>query len=117
MSMDQDWLDSRLAAESYLPDQGFTARVVSSLPHKPRTVVSLRVVILCGTGLLAFWLFLWQLPPVLQSVGHSLGGRYSVGINLGLLSAELQQPMVLFSLAGILLTVGVGSIPFLRRWV
>ncbi len=50
-------------ADEYVPDSGFTARVLASLPPRRRRPW-LRLAILATTTLLASALAAWQLPPV-----------------------------------------------------
>ncbi len=59
-----DPLDALLRdADDYVPDNGFTARVVASLPPRRRWAWS-RLAILGTTTLLACVLAVWWLPPV-----------------------------------------------------
>lgn len=67
-----DPLDALLRdAEGYIPDNGFTARVMKSLPSRRRRdwrrFIVLSVSLLAGTGLIA-----WQYPAVVSAVSEVL---------------------------------------------
>jgi len=113
----QDWLDERIAVQNYIPDDGFTARVVSRLPQaRADAVAILRSRILFLSAFLAFCLLLVQIIPLAQGLQH-LASRYSPADFIGQLAALVQQPAVLYGGAGCVILLGFASIPFLRRWV
>ena len=114
MSMDQDWLDQRLASENYLPDDGFTARVVAQLPQKRKAALPVRGWILGGSGLLAFCLFVLQVFPLIRSLA-AFSPTARITIAPAQLESFLQQPALLLGamVCAILLTVGALSV--LRR--
>jgi hypothetical protein len=72
-----DPLDELLrGAGEYLPDNGFTARVLTALPakrsHARRRLVVLTVAVLAGAALAA-----WQLPAIIGVLQHSMPKHWS----------------------------------------
>ena len=114
MNMDQDWLDRRLAAESYLPDDGFTSRVVDRLPKAPHRTFSFRRRILMCSWLLAFCLFLVLFVSALQTTQHVLASLSTASV-LTRFAGELRQPYVLLCAATGAALLGLGTLRFLER--
>lgn len=76
-----DPLDSLLREhDSYVEDNGFTARVMTSLPRRPRSW--LRPAILCGAALLGLALLFWLMPVVSEAFNPEANGRTFVLFNL-----------------------------------
>jgi hypothetical protein len=76
MVMDNDWLDAHLRKSSpYIPDDGFTAKVMKQLPAPARaSLISGRQAILTSSlGAAAFVFFLLVLPWL-----HKLPGLFSL---------------------------------------
>jgi hypothetical protein len=116
-NQDRDWLDERLTMSNYIPDDGFTARVVSRLPEsRPQKARSFRSFILLLSGLVAAVLALVQIVPVFRNLNH-VALRYLTGDSLGHVASFVQQPVYLYSAAGCMGLLAIVSIPFLRRWV
>jgi hypothetical protein len=116
-NQDRDWLDERIAVSNYIPDDGFTARVVRSLP-KPSAepALSQRTMILMVSTLLAMALIVLQVGPLIQSINHFVAHTIR-GESVVQIAKWIQEPAVLFSGACGLTLLGVAAIPFLRRWV
>jgi hypothetical protein len=113
---DRDWLDERIAATNYIPDDGFTAKVVGRLPKTRSNAAELfRWRILFVTTFLALCLFAVQMVSVAQGVNQWIT-RDSLVKTVGQVAAFVQQPGVIYSAAGCVMLLGFASIPFLRRW-
>jgi hypothetical protein len=112
---DHDWLDQRLAADNYLPDEGFTARVMERLPAKRTRPMRTREGILAVAAFAAICLAAVQVVPLFQNIQQFATHHPIQEMVLGL-AGFLQQPMVLAG-AGLGMTLlTVASIPLLRRW-
>jgi hypothetical protein len=118
MNVDNDWLDQRLAVkDTYIPDEGFTARVMGHVPKKqPATAGRIRWRVLSISVAIAFCLFVLQIVPLLQNLNPLLT-HYTSPDALNDLIMLCQSPAVLFSIAGSVILLGFAAIPLLRRWV
>jgi hypothetical protein len=96
---DKDWLDERLAASAYLPDDGFTARVVEGLPQRPRTSICL--------------IASQSIPLFQMVVGLVAGG--SLDHLVGLIGKSLHQPIFLAGCGGAMALLTLSAYPFLKR--
>lgn len=113
---ERDWLDERLAAQDYLPDDGFTGRVVGLLPKmRARAAELLRWRILFISALLSTCLLAVQIMPLARGI-NQMFLQYSPMETVGQLSRLLQQPDVIFGGAAGIVILGFASIPLLRRW-
>jgi hypothetical protein len=116
IDQDHDWLDDHLAADNYLVDDGFTARVITQLPTAlPHRAASLRGRILFISAVLSLGVALLLIVPLAGTVGTSFY-QLSRDISTAHLVSLFRQPAVLSSVAGCILLVTVASIPFVRRW-
>jgi hypothetical protein len=115
---DRDWLEDRMAMNNYIPDDGFTARVVERLPKtRSQPMASLRWRILFVSAFLAFCLIVVQIVPLVSGLDQ-LGWHYSFAPSLGpVLGSWVRQPTVILGGAGCVVLLAFASIPFLRRWV
>ena len=111
-----DWLDQHLAASPYIPDDGFTARVITHLPKKAAPAISLRQRILFLSAFLSTCLVAVLIGPLVSLISESTSRAAQAG-TVDHVIGLAQQPMVLYCVAGGLLVASVASIPFLRRWV
>jgi hypothetical protein len=118
MSMDdlqeKDWLDQRLAATAYLPDDGFTVRVVEKLPHRPRRAFSRRTFILFVATFAAICLVASQLIPLFQAA-VGLVAEGSLDHLVAVIGKSLQQPAVLLGCGGGMALLTLGAYPLLKR--
>jgi hypothetical protein len=112
---DQDWLDRRLTADNYIPDEGFTARVMERLPVKQPQAVVLRQRILAASAFVAACLIALQIVPLFHTFEHLAAHHPITGLFLGL-ATLIQQPLILVAAAAGMTFVAVASIPLLRRW-
>ena len=113
---DRDWLDDRIAVGNYIPDDGFTARVVSRLPKvRSSAAEALRWRILFISALLAGGLLVAQMISLAHGVTYLISRDSLAGV-LGQLALFLEQPRVLYGGAAGIVILGFASIPFLRRW-
>ncbi len=112
---DKDWLDERLASGVYIPDDGFTGRVVNRLPKIYSREAKLRLRILFTAALLAVCLAALQIVPLVREI-EMVGGQYSLAqmMNSGL--SYLQKPTFVLGVAATILVSTLASIPLLRRW-
>ncbi len=116
MLMDNhDWLDERLAADSYIPDDGFTARVVRRLPARSTRAEVQRRRILMISAFVAFCLVAVQLVPLFDSARQFLIHHSPVDL-LGEMIELAQRPAVVLRAAAAMAVLALVSIPFLRRW-
>ena len=113
---DQDWLDRRLAVDKYIPDEGFTARVIDRLPAQQSRSLVMRCRILAAAAFLAVCLVAVQIGPLFHSI-RQLMADHSVAEIFGLVATIAQRPVFLFSVAAGMTILAVASIPLLRRWV
>jgi hypothetical protein len=114
---DNDWLDQRLAAKDYLPDDGFTAQVMERLPQKqPASAGQLRWRILSLSVALAFGVFVLQVLPLFREI-NPLAARFFSPEGLAHLVALCEQPTVLYSAAAGIVLLGFATIPILNRLV
>jgi hypothetical protein len=113
---DKDWLDQRLEAGTYIPDDGFTARVVTRLPKRESRAVIVRRQILFLSTFLAVCLGAVQVIPLVRQM-EALAGQYSLGHLVDLGTAYLHQPLGLAIAAGIAIAASLALVPLLRRWV
>ncbi len=130
MTMD-DWLDSRLAEDRYLPDDGFTARVMQQVTPAAALGERRRLALMAPFVLLASVIFgLESLVALLgeKSELFSLGTRINpvlhsperIGSYLGTLSSLghlFSQPVVWFWCVGLGLASTFISTPAFRRWI
>lgn len=116
---DRDWLDDRLAAGNYIPDDGFTSKVLAELPGNARKIEAQRRWILAGAFAVAAGVAIsmtiadagnWAL-----AFSRLLSGIFQAG-NVAHFTALLEQPTGLLGLAAVAATLTAASIPFLRRW-
>ena len=112
---DLDWLDERLAAESYIPDHGFTARLMDSLPKRTTRAIKRRTLILFASGFAAVCLMAVQIIPLLQAVIQLVSGG-TVDNVMEVVAMRLRQPAFLFECGAAVGLLSLASIPFLRRW-
>jgi hypothetical protein len=113
---DQDWLDDHLAADNYIADDGFTARVITQLPKAlPNRAASLRGRILFISAVFSLGLALLLIVPLAGTVGSSFN-QLSRDISIPHLVSLFRQPAVLYGGAGCILLLTLASIPFVRRW-
>ena len=127
MNMD-DWLDSRLAEDAYLPDEGFTARVMQQLPSQPLLDERRRFLLFAPFIVIACALFgmgslnaLWRGQAELFRLGSQLrpAFRHSVSYldSFSALAYWLEQPAVWLGCIGSFLLIAYLGSPSLRRWV
>ena len=107
--------------KNYIPDDGFTARVVEQLPESRLNEVGrLRKGILVLSGVfaagLATGLLAMQIGPFRQSV-DIVFSRSAMIAAMNHLALVLEQPAVVYGVSGGLVILGFAAIPFLRRWV
>jgi hypothetical protein len=111
-----DWLDERLAVKAYLPDDGFTARVLERLPQTQPLAVVERRRILAVSSALAALLFVAQTFAMLRgggpAIGHLLSPEFASEV-----AALSRQPIVFAGISGGMALLGLSVVPFLRRWV
>jgi hypothetical protein len=115
MMEDQDWLDRRLAAGHYVPDEGFTSRVVERLPDRRTRPVMARQWILAATAFLAICLAAAQIVPLFRDM-QQFAAHHPVANQLLAIVDFAERPFVLFGIAASLTALAFASIPFLRRW-
>ena len=114
---DRDWLDQRMALNNYIPDDGFTARVVGRLPKaRAHAMAAPRRRILFVSAFLAFCLVLVQIVPLVRGIDQ-LASHFSLAWPLAHFLGLVRQPAVLLAAAGGVIVLGFASVPFLRRWV
>jgi hypothetical protein len=118
-----DWLDARLQEDQYLPDQGFTARVMDRLPASPVLDPRRRLLFLAPFLLLAcvtVWVQTLSTRPELVAFARNFRSllRHADFLQVfSTLAYLLEQPTVLFGCLGAgILAAYLGS-PTLRRWV
>jgi hypothetical protein len=110
-----DWLDERLAVDRYIPDDGFTARVVSRLPERRSMAVIVRRRILFVSVFLAVCLGAVQVVPLVLTVERFLALHSPIEAFVRL-AAFAEQPFVLVCAAAGIIALSFASIPLLRRW-
>jgi len=118
---DTDWLDDKLGVNNYIPDDGFSARVVDQLPQAwLSNAESMRrgILILCGffAAGVAVGMLAMQIGPLKQAVSFLLS-RSSMMAALNHFMLMMHEPVVLYSVSGGLFIVAFAAIPLLRRWV
>jgi len=102
---------------NYIPDDGFTARVVDRLPRSRAGAAEvLRWRILLVSAFLAFCLVIVQIVPLARDLDQ-LASAYSPGETFRHLLGLIRQPAVMLGGAVCVIVAGFASIPFLRRWV
>jgi hypothetical protein len=115
-----DWLDERLAVNSYLPDEGFTAQVIGRLPETRPKVALLRSRILFLTMVFAFGLAtgmaIMKIGSLLQAFNR-LATHGPLPEILTQIARLAQHPGVIYGGAAAIILLGFVSIPWLRRWV
>ena len=75
-----DPLDTLLREnDAYVDDNGFTSRVMASLPRRRRSC--LRPVILFSTTLLSLALLVWWLPSLKDNLGAVTDGEIVINLN------------------------------------
>jgi hypothetical protein len=111
---DKDWLDERLAASAYLPDDGFTARVVEGLPQRPRRAFNRRTLILFVAVFTSICLIASQSIPLFQMVVGLVAGG-SLDHLVGLIGKSLHQPIFLAGCGGAMALLTLSAYPFLKR--
>jgi hypothetical protein len=118
---DTDWLDDKLGVNNYIPDDGFSARVVDQLPQAwLSNAESMRrgILILCGffAAGVAVGMLAMQIGPLKQAVSVLLS-RSSMMAALNHFMLMMHEPVVLYSVSGGLFILAFAAIPLLRRWV
>lgn len=108
---DQDWLDAQLVVDRYIPDDGFTGRVVGRLPKRGATAGALRQRILFVSAFLAMCLVAVQIVPLFRSIEFFVS-RHSPMESLVRLAVWAEQPIVVACAAGGMIALAVAAIPF-----
>lgn len=112
---DRDWLDRRLQAGAYLPDDGFTARVLERLPA-PRRALVLRRRILAVAALVAGGLALVLVLPLVHSIQQALAGHSLNGIAAVVATCARQVPFQVGAVA-VTIILALASLSAARRWM
>lgn len=112
---DQDWLDQRLAADNYIPDEGFTTRVVGGLGVERASSLAARRRILAVAAFVAICLAAAQIVPLFRALQQFVL-HHSIAETLTGLIGLTHQPFVLVGLGTGLTVLAFASIPLLRRW-
>ncbi len=118
---EHDWLDERLAEMPYLPDGGFTERVVSHLPQSIRTDagrVRRRILTIATGSALALGLVLAvrDVPSLVHTM-TPLANAAPFTHAAGYLVEWARQPMFFYGGAAAITLSSFAILPFLRRWV
>jgi hypothetical protein len=112
---DKDWLDRRLAADNYIPDEGFTARVVERLPAERASSFAARRCILAVAAFVAVCLAAAQVIPLFRALQQFVA-HHSVAETLTGFISLTHQPFVLMGVGAGMTVLAFASIPLLRRW-
>ena len=113
---DRDWLDRRLAAGTYVPDDGFTARVVGRLSVNRAREITRRRQILAIAAILATALILVQIIPLAHALQQLVAGQSIPGL-IGAIGANMHGYLLPVSAAVAMTALALGSISLLRRWI
>jgi hypothetical protein len=113
---DNDWLDDRLASAAYLPDDGFTVRVITQLPKpKGSYALGIRGYILLVSSVICLALVAILIGPLVTTL-NEMASHYSPLAEMGRLVGLLRQPAALYAAEGISAIGTLIALPFLRRW-
>ncbi len=112
---DQDWLDRQLAADNYIPDQGFTAGVVERLVTDRANSLAARRRILTAAAFVAFCLAAAQIMPLFRSLEH-FAAHHSITEIFADVASLTHQPFFVVSIGAGMTVLALASIPLLRRW-
>jgi hypothetical protein len=113
---DRDWLDQRLASATYVPDDGFTARVVGRLAAEQAQTMKVRSVILAVAALLALALMLVQAVALARSV-RPLRPSQSVADFIAFVGTHAGSFAFLTGVAVAMSVFTVALLFFARRWI
>jgi hypothetical protein len=112
---DHDWLDQRMAVDAYVPDDGFTARVIERLPAKRPRAVVLRQRILAASVFLAVCLMALHVVPLVYNL-EQFTAHHSPLEMFARVATFILQPVVQVRAAIAIVVLAFASIPLLRRW-
>ena len=119
-----DWLDARLQEDQYLPDDGFTARVMQRLPASSPLDERRRLLLFTPFLVLASALFgmeglcaIIRSNHELRSLGGQLRHSASYVDVFSVLAYLLEQPTVLFGCLGVMAMAAYLGSPSLRRLI
>ncbi len=112
---DHDWLDQRLASGGYVPDDGFTARVLDRASAKRARSLHLRRVILMCAAVLAGALVLVQSVALARSIQQLRLGQ-SISDLIAFARAHATSVGFDAGVAAVLSLVALGVVFASRRW-
>jgi hypothetical protein len=112
---DRDWLDQRLASGTYLPDDGFTARVVGQLADTRARDLVRRQRILAVASVLALALVIVQIVPLIHDIQVLVAGMSLQGL-VATVGTHAHDWIFQAGAAGVMTLVALGSVALVRRW-
>jgi hypothetical protein len=114
---DKDWLDDRLVSAAYLPDDGFTVRVIAQLPKANRAyALGIRGYILLISSVICLALVAILIGPLVATL-LQVASHYSATEETGRFVGLLRQPLAVYGAEAVSVVGTIIALPFLRRWV